>query len=241
MGGATASTRRRSSSTPSRCSSDASPARRPTPGSNRPADPCRRGQDQHVVDIDFPPRSSKNSNICSIIQRERRCRNRSTGTSCAGCRRWLWPWSEARLGLIGWMVLSGRLAQLTDDQHFWRPSGAALTVARRENHKMCDMRRGVATRSGVERLESLVLVVRADGPRQEGNPVRIRSCPATVSGQVFASPSTCHRHVHRRCTWSGTSRAGRRADGSNPGRYCRSRRALTPRSRPSVPAGREHL
>src|SRR6185369_6006038 len=32
---------------------------------------------------------------------------------------------------FSWMVLSGRLAQLTDDQYFWRPSSEALTVVRR--------------------------------------------------------------------------------------------------------------
>ena len=32
---------------------------------------------------------------------------------------------------FSWMVLSGRLAQLTDEQYFWRPSSEALTVVRR--------------------------------------------------------------------------------------------------------------
>src|SRR3954463_1301375 len=34
---------------------------------------------------------------------------------------------------FSWMVLSGRLAQLTDDQYFWRPSSEALTVVRRHH------------------------------------------------------------------------------------------------------------
>ena len=33
---------------------------------------------------------------------------------------------------FSWMVLSGRLAALTDEQYFWRPSSEALTVVRRQ-------------------------------------------------------------------------------------------------------------
>lgn len=33
---------------------------------------------------------------------------------------------------FSWMVLSGRLAALTDDEYFWRPSSEALTVVRRQ-------------------------------------------------------------------------------------------------------------
>jgi len=33
---------------------------------------------------------------------------------------------------FSWMVLSGRLAALTDEQYFWRPSNEALTVVRRQ-------------------------------------------------------------------------------------------------------------
>jgi hypothetical protein len=32
---------------------------------------------------------------------------------------------------FSWMVLSGRLARLTDDEYFWQPRGEALTVVRR--------------------------------------------------------------------------------------------------------------
>jgi len=32
---------------------------------------------------------------------------------------------------FSWMVLSGRLAQLTDEQYFWQPNAEALTVVRR--------------------------------------------------------------------------------------------------------------
>jgi len=32
---------------------------------------------------------------------------------------------------FSWMVLAGRLASLTDDQYFWRPSEEALTVVKR--------------------------------------------------------------------------------------------------------------
>lgn len=32
---------------------------------------------------------------------------------------------------FSWMVLSGRLAQVTDEQYFWQPSEEALTVVRR--------------------------------------------------------------------------------------------------------------
>jgi hypothetical protein len=34
---------------------------------------------------------------------------------------------------FSWMVLSGRLAQLTDEQYFWRPSSEAITVVRRHH------------------------------------------------------------------------------------------------------------
>ena len=60
-----------------------------------------------------------------------------------------------------------------------------------EDHNMCDTRRGATTRSRSSHLASLLLVVRSGRhhkmwatPRQQGNPVRIRSCPATVSGDL---------------------------------------------------------
>ncbi|TCC34265.1 DinB family protein [Kribbella speibonae] len=34
---------------------------------------------------------------------------------------------------FSWMVLSGRLAQLTDEQYFWRPSSEAISVVRRHH------------------------------------------------------------------------------------------------------------
>src|SRR4051812_28524881 len=104
--------------------------------------------------------------------------------------------------------------------------------SRREDHKMCDRWRVAATTSRGRRLESLVLVVRAGrrqetptGPRQQGNPVRVRDCPATVSGQPpqVRGPATGACTAGARCPRPRGWVAGR--DGSVPGRCCRSRRA----------------
>src|SRR4051794_24721642 len=104
--------------------------------------------------------------------------------------------------------------------------------SRREDHKMCDRWRVAATTSRGRRLESLVLVVRAGrrqetptGPRQQGTPVRVRDCPATVSGQPpqVRGPATGACTAGARCPRPRGRVAGR--DGSVPGRCCRSRRA----------------
>jgi hypothetical protein len=41
---------------------------------------------------------------------------------------------------FSWLVLSGRLAQLTDEQYFWRPAPEALTVVRRSEQRLNRLR-----------------------------------------------------------------------------------------------------